>query len=158
LVLQWNLPFSCDRCTLLGGNDRWGWKSHCVKIEPSKGVGSKISIKSEICLYDINVRFCYALQLMGIGGEHAVTLASFLDLPGVHKWNRQVTMLEEKFTNPVIEKVKKYAQQKGTDEEIMATINETDNPMEQNLLEAEIPLHCLQVSYDMGWQVCSLGI
>jgi len=54
-------------------------------------------------LYDINVRFCYALQLMGIGGEHAVTLASFLDLRGAHKWNRQVTVLE-KFTDPVIKK------------------------------------------------------
>ena len=63
----------------------------------------------------------------------------------------------EKCTNPVIEKVRKYLQQKGTDEEIVATINETDNPVEQNLLETETPMHRVQASYDMGWQVHSLG-
>jgi len=67
-----------------------------------------------------------------------------------------VTVLE-KCTNPVIEKVRKYLQQKGTDEEIVATINETDNPVEQNLLETETPMHRVQASYDMGWQVYSSG-
>jgi hypothetical protein len=93
---------------------------------------------------------------MGIGGEHAVTLSSFLDLPGAHKWNRQVSLLEN-FTNPIIEEVKKYVQQKGTEEEIIATINKIDNPVEQNLLETETPIHRVQASYDMGWQVRSSG-
>jgi hypothetical protein len=126
------------------------------RSNPVKGVIGEKSIQSEICSYDINVRFCYALQLMGIGGEHAVTLSSFLDLPGAHKWNRQVSLLEN-FTNPIIEEVKKYAQQKGTEEEIIATINEIDNPVEQNLLETETPIHRVQASYDMGWQVRSSG-
>jgi hypothetical protein len=126
------------------------------RSNPVKGVIGEKSIQSEICSYDINVRFCYALQLMGIGGEHAVTLSSFLDLPGAQKWNRQMSLLEN-FTNPIIEEVKKYAQQKGTEEEIIATINEIDNPVEQNLLETETPIHRVQASYDMGWQVRSSG-
>jgi len=91
---------------------------------------------------------------MGVGGGHATTLASFLELPEAHKWSRQVSVLE-KFTFPVIEKVKKDCEQKGTEEEITATINDTEYPIEQNLLEAN--LHRVRASYDMGWQVRSSG-
>jgi len=93
---------------------------------------------------------------MGIGGEHAATLAAFLDLPDAHKWNRQVSILEC-FTHPTINNVRMYAEQMGTDEEINATLNSPDNPIEQELLEADVPLHHVRALYDMGWQVRSSG-
>jgi hypothetical protein len=33
--------------------------------------------RSEICQYDVNVKYCTALQVMGVGGEHAAIMAVF---------------------------------------------------------------------------------
>ena len=41
--------------------------------------------RSDLCKVDVNVRFCTALQLMGVGGKHAAVMAAFLDLPDPHK-------------------------------------------------------------------------
>jgi hypothetical protein len=152
--LATELTLSCDRCTVLGANDKRGWKNHFVSVKHNQREKKDMATHSALCAYDINLRFCYALQLMGVGGGHATTLASFLELPEAHKWSRQVSVLE-KFTFPVIEKVKKDCEQKGTEEEIRATINDTEYPIEQNLLEAN--LHRVRASYDMGWQVRSSG-
>jgi hypothetical protein len=154
--LATELSFTCDRCALLGKGKKGTWKNHCTTAQQSKEICNDTLTKSDICQYNINVRFCYALQLMGIGGEHAATLAAFLDLPDAHKWNRQVSILE-RFTHPTINKVRMYAEQMGTDEEINATLNSPDYPIDQELLEAEVPLHRVRASYDMGWQVRSSG-
>jgi hypothetical protein len=124
--------------------------------QPSKKVYKETANKSDLCCYNINLWFCYALQLMGIGGEHVATLAAFLDLPDAHKWNRQVAVLEL-FTHPTINNVRMYAEQMGTDEEINAIVNSRDNSIEQELLGAEVPLHHVRALYDMGWQVRSSG-
>jgi len=42
-------------------------------------------------------------------------------------------------------------------EEILQTLNDTNHPVEQNMLEEPLPLHRIQASYDMGWQVRSSG-
>ena len=51
--------------------------------------------KSDLCKNEINVRFCFAMQLMGVGGEHTAILAAFLDLPEPTKWNHQFNVLEK---------------------------------------------------------------
>jgi hypothetical protein len=33
--------------------------------------------KSELCQYKVNLRFSLPLQLMGVGGSHAATMAAF---------------------------------------------------------------------------------
>jgi hypothetical protein len=78
--------------------------------------------------YDINLWFCFALQLMGVGGEYAAILASFHDLPEPHKWH-QFFNVTEKFTHEALQKV----------------------------FETDRLVHCPQASYDMGWQVRSSG-
>jgi hypothetical protein len=55
---------------------------------------------------------------MGIGGEHAATLSSFLDFPDAYKWKRQVAALEQ-YTHLTINKVRMYTEQMGTDEKIV---------------------------------------
>lgn len=111
--------------------------------------------KSELCNYDINLHFCLALQLMGVGGEHARTLAPFLDLPESEKWPRQFISLES-FLHNTIEDVKCESQQKATEEEIIQT-NVHNSEIEQHLLEHDVPRFRVEASYNMGWQVRSSG-
>jgi len=61
----------------------------------------------------------------------------------------------ENFTYEAVQKVKDNSQLKAAKDEILATIME--DSAQQNLLEQEIPLHRIQASYDMGWQVRSSG-
>jgi hypothetical protein len=91
---------------------------------------------------------------MGVGGQHATTMPAFLDLPEPAKWNLQLNRLEN-FTYEVVQKVKDNSQLKAAEDEILAMIME--DSVQQHLLEKEISLHCIQESYDMGWQVRSSG-
>jgi hypothetical protein len=126
-----------------------------VPIETKRTSAYK-ETKSDLCQYDINLRFAFALQLMGVGGEHAAILTESLDLPEPRKWNRQFHVLE-KFTYEAVQKIKEFSQIKCAEEEVLATINKESNALEQNLLEKEVPLHRIQVFYDMGWQVRTSG-
>jgi hypothetical protein len=63
--LATNVTLSCSKC---GGQFPI---VECRKTE--KG----IETKSNLCQYELNLRFCLALQLMGVGGEHAATMAAF---------------------------------------------------------------------------------
>jgi hypothetical protein len=112
--------------------------------------------KSDLCKNEINVRFCFAMQLMGVGGEHAAILAAFLDLPEPTKWNRQFNVLE-KYTYEAVQQVKETSQLQAAEDESLATVMAETNAIEQNLLEEEVPLHRIQASFDMGWQVRSSG-
>jgi hypothetical protein len=139
-----NIGFHCNECN-----------GTLVPIEAKRTSAYK-ETKSDLCQYDINLRFAFALQLMGVGGNHAAILTAFLDLPEPRKWNRQFNVLE-KFTYEAAQKITEFSQIKCAEEEVLATINEESNALEQNLLEKEVPLHRIRVSYDMGWQVQSSG-
>jgi hypothetical protein len=110
--------------------------------------------KSDLCQYDINLRFSLALQLMGVGGEHAAILTSFLDLPESVKWNRWFNVLEQ-YTHTAVEEVKVLSQQAAVEEEVLETINDDNYKVEQHKLEDDNPLHRIQASFDMGWEVRS---
>jgi hypothetical protein len=112
--------------------------------------------KSDLCQYDINLRFSLALQLMGVGGEHAAILTSFLDLPESVKWNRWFNVLEQ-YTHTAVEEVKVLSQQAAVEEEVLETINDENYKVGQHKLEDDNPLHRIQASFDMGWQVRSSG-
>jgi len=42
-------------------------------------------------------------------------------------------------------------------EEILEMVNDRDRSVAQNKLGEHLPLHCIEASFDMGWQVWSLG-
>jgi hypothetical protein len=88
-----NIGFHCNKCNGI-----------LVPIEAKRTLAYK-ETKSDICQYDINLRFAFALQLMGVGGEHAAILAAFLDLPEPRKWSRQFNVLE-KFSYEAVQKIK----------------------------------------------------
>jgi hypothetical protein len=92
--LATTLEFTCKRCSVLGVSDRRGWKNHCAQAQPIKSTTIEKS-KSNLCQFDINIRYCLALQFMGVGSEHAAILASFLDLPEPYKWPRQFSVLQK---------------------------------------------------------------
>jgi hypothetical protein len=123
--------------------------------EPKKTANHGVT-KSDVCKFDINLWFCFALQLMGAEGEHAAILAAFLDLLEPHKWNR-VFHVTKKFTHDAVEKVKEQSQTRSVEEEILATVSEEGNAVEQTMLELRPLVHRIQASYDMGWQVRSSG-
>lgn len=110
-----------------------------------------LQTKSELCNYDVNLRFCLALQSMGVGEEHARIVASFLDLLESQKWPNNFRMLENFFHNTT-EELKHDSQQKVTDEEIILT-NVPSSKIEQTLVEHELPRYQVEASYNMGWQV-----
>jgi len=105
--------------------------------------------------YDINLRFCLALQLMVVGREHARILTSFLDLPESYKWPNLYRTFEN-FLHQATEEVKHESQQKAADTEVILT-NVPSSNIEQTLLEHEVPRYRVEASYDMGWQVHSSG-
>jgi hypothetical protein len=47
------------------------------------------------------------------------------------------------------------SEEEAAQEEVAETVRDESHTIQQNLLEQEIPLHCIQASYNMGWQVCS---
>jgi len=93
---------------------------------------------------------------MGVGSEHAAILTAFLDLPKPTKWNRQFNVLE-KYTYEAVQGVKETSQLQAVEDESLATVMAETNTIEHNLLEDELPLHRIQASFDMGWQVRSSG-
>jgi hypothetical protein len=125
-------------------------------IEAKKSEIDGDKTKSDLCRYQINVQFSLALQLMGIGGGHASTLAAFLDLPFPNKWGRQFNVLED-YMYEVIQRVKNSSQSMAVEEEILETVNDQDRSITQNKLEDDLPLHRIEASFDMGWQVRSSG-
>ena len=126
-----------------------------LTVEPCKCKMDRYKTKSELCQYDINVRFCLALKLMGTGGKHAHILTLFLDLPEPHKWPRNFAVLE-KFLHSATEKIKCDSQEKAAEEECILT-DVPDSAIEQTLMEEEPPRYRVEASYDMGWQVRSSG-
>jgi hypothetical protein len=111
--------------------------------------------KSELCQYDINIKFCLALQLLGVGRQHGCIISSFLDLPESHKWPKQFSTLG-KFLYPATEMVECESQEKASVEEAILT-NIPDSTIEQSLIEDDNPRYQVEASYDMGWQVRSSG-
>ncbi len=73
----------------------------------SKKTGHYHHTNSDLCHYDINILFSFALQMMGVGGEHVAMLAAFLNLPDPKKRNSQFGILEN-YTFDAIQKLKKY--------------------------------------------------
>jgi len=71
--------------------------------------------------------------------------------------NTNSDLCQYDFTYDVIQKVKNSSQDKAVQEEVSETVNENNNPIDQHLLVQELPLHRIQASYDMGWQVRSSG-
>jgi hypothetical protein len=84
------ISFQCLQCS---EEDEEEYQK-AVFIKPLKRKIDMEKTKSDLCLYDINIRFCLALQLMGVGGQHASILTTFLDLPEPHKWPRQFSLIE----------------------------------------------------------------
>jgi hypothetical protein len=93
---------------------------------------------------------------MEAGGKHAAILTAFLNLPDATKWTWQFHVLEN-FDYDAIQKVKNSSQDEAVQEEVSETVNKNNNPIDQHLLVEELPLHRIQASYDMGWQVHSSG-
>jgi len=113
-------------------------------------------VNNKICKYDINLRFALALQLLGVGGEHAATITAFLDLPNAHKWRRDFNLLES-YMHDASKEVKNKSQETALSLEDGATINLPEGTVPQCLLDNGVPLHRIQGCYDMGWQVRSSG-
>jgi hypothetical protein len=42
-------------------------------------------------------------------------------------------------------------------EEVLENVSEENNGVRKNMLEIDRPVHCIQASYDIGWQVRSSG-
>jgi hypothetical protein len=116
----------------------------------------KNATKSTLCHYDINVRFCLVMQLLGLGCEHAAVLATFLDLPEPHKWHRQFCVLE-RFLCPIMEGIKVQCQETAAENEVALTMESTDNAIEQTPMQNDAPMYQVRASFDMGWQVQSSG-
>jgi hypothetical protein len=102
-----DIVIHCNRCSTLGEKYRRGYKEHRVAVDGKKNNTAKMT-KSNLCHYDINVRYVIALQLLGLGGEHAAVMAAFLDLPEPHKWRRQFKVVE-KLLSPMMEEKKKLS-------------------------------------------------
>jgi len=144
----------CGHCEWLGNN--YGrWRSHAATYKPKETRTDEQITKSELCKYDINLCLCLALQLMGVGGEHAQTITSFLDLLEPHKWPRQFNVLEN-FLHKSTEAVKCQSQEIAVEEEKLLT-NIPDSSIEQTLIQDCVPRYQIEASYDMGWQVRSSG-
>jgi hypothetical protein len=131
-----SFQLQCGCCKCLGNNDNW-WRNHASMYEAIKRTMDVLAAKSELCHYDINLRLCLAMQLMGVGGEHARTLTSFLDLPESHKWPHNFRVLEQ-FLHPAVEELKHESQVQAVQQEIIMT-NVPGSLIDQNLLEAELP-------------------
>jgi len=90
------------------------WSNHKTIVSAKKTNNKEV--KSPVCRYDLSIKYCTALQVMGVGGEHAAIVSAFLDLPEPHKWPRQFSVLE-KHLYSAVEEVKLESQIKGTNEE-----------------------------------------
>jgi hypothetical protein len=148
------ISFCCPNCIDAANTDARK-RISSVTLELHQRAADKYNTKSELCQYDINVRFCLVLQLMGIGGEQAHILTLLLDLPEAHKRPRQFSVLE-KFLHPATELVKCVSQEEAAREEIIQT-DTPDSYIPQYLVEDAIPHFRVEASYDMGWQVRSSG-
>lgn len=87
----------------------------------------KENTKSELCQYDINLRFSVTLQLVGIRGEHAAILNALLDLPDPLKWPHRFWNLESYTHTKVIDSIKLKTQQTATDMKILKALNEPNS-------------------------------
>jgi hypothetical protein len=150
-----SFELQCNCCDTLGNGSRWKWRNHIALYEPVQRNLEVLQTKSDLCKYDINLRLCLALQLMGVGGEHAKTLTSFLDLPDSHKWPRNFQVLEQ-FLYKSVEKIKCQSQEQAAEEEVIKT-NVPNSLIEQSTLEVAAPRFRVEASYDMRWQVRSSG-
>jgi len=148
------VSLSCPQCEEQAKRDDRRRKG-AVTMEPCKRIKENHKTKSELCQYDINIRFCLALQLMGKGGKYACILSSFLDLPEPHKWPSSFSVLE-KSIHAATEKVKCESQEKAAEEKIILT-DTPESTIHQTLIEEVNPQHRVERSYDMGWQVRSIG-
>jgi hypothetical protein len=145
----------CNRCCTLREKDRRGYKEHHVAVDSKKNNTANFT-KSNLCHYDINVRYCIALQLLGLGSEHAAVMSAFLDLPEPQKWRRHFKVVE-KLLSPMMEEIKQNCQEDAAENEVELTLNATENVVEQTLLQQDLPLYRVRASFDMGWQVRSSG-
>jgi hypothetical protein len=93
--LATELELVCSRCEVLPLVKEYkrGWKSHCLKVTQKRRENS--NAKSVICNFDVNIRYCTALQMIGVGGEHDAVMTALLDLPDPHKWPPQFSVIEK---------------------------------------------------------------
>jgi hypothetical protein len=61
-----SFELQCNRCDTLGNGSRWKWRNHIALYEPVQRNLEVLPTKSDLCKYDINLRLCLALQLMGV--------------------------------------------------------------------------------------------
>ena len=115
-----NLEIICNRCGSISGVEGKKSREHN-------------NTNSDLCKYEINLRFCMALQLMGVGGEHAAVLSSFLDLPESWKWQQNFTLLE-KYTHDAMQLIKTASQHKAVEEEVLETLGDKEHTVEQSQL------------------------
>ena len=106
--------------------------------------------KSELRHYAVNIKFSIALQMIGVGGQHASTSAAFLDLPESHKWPRHFATLE-KYMHSAIHAIKLRSQEISTKLEVSQAVLEADGE------GTHLSVPRLTASFDMGWQVHSSG-
>ena len=68
--LATNIEIKCNHCNVLPSVRSYNrdWRNHVVTVSGKKRQNA--IEKSEICQYDVNIKYCTALQMMGIGGEH----------------------------------------------------------------------------------------
>jgi hypothetical protein len=154
--LATNIEIKCNHCTVLPNVRSYNrdWKSHIVTVSAKKRQNA--TQKSEICQYDVNIKYCTALQMMGIGGEHAAIMAAFLDLPEPQNWPWQFSRLEKHMYLPA-ETIKLQSQQEASNEEVAAMLADDRYAMQQNLMMQDLPIPRVEASFDMGWQVRSSG-
>jgi hypothetical protein len=87
---------------------------------------------------------------MGVGGEHAAIVSALLDLPEPHKWPRQFSVLE-KHLYGAVKKLKLELQMKGTNKEVMATLNDEDHPVEQTFLQRDVTYLRTELRHPLTW-------
>jgi len=120
--LATNISIKCYRC-----------KAKVAIVEAAK-LTECHKAKSDICQFEINVLFSFALQLMGIGGKHGCILTAFLNLLDPTKWNRQFNVLES-YTYDAIQKVKNVSEEEAALEEAAETVRDEENEIQHNMLE-----------------------
>jgi len=141
----------------VGWQPRWTSIVLLVKLQAQSLRNKEIKHgRSDLCHYDINVKYCTALKLMGVGGEHAAIMAAYLDLPDAIKWPRQFSVLEQHLF-PTFERMKAESQATAAEKEVEETIIDQAIVVQQTYLELDAPIHRVEASFDMGWQVRSSG-
>jgi len=91
-------------------------KNHQFSIKAQETVKNGHG-NNAVCKYDLNLRYTLGLQMIGVGGEHAATVAAFLDFPYPHKWKADFPLLEQ-YMHCTIDEIKVESEHDATMAEI----------------------------------------